>query len=150
MLICLVSCFGQESALSVARCRTDQRAWLAVLNPPDPVYDDDPRLPPWDDQSRQNREMQRCRLLDTALAKGYDSVTAEIVADRTIRIGRFLRRHDLLDQFNTENPDLKPVSPRQDRLARMQAFLTQHGLFQQFKREDAFTHRTARVVSGKK
>jgi hypothetical protein len=136
---------GQGDAI-LNKCRADQKLWISKLDPPDPIYDDDPRLPGWEAEDRQYREMQKCASADPDHRDGYYRVTSEIIADRTIRIGRFLRRHGKLEDFQRENPGLRADSPKVDRATRMTSFLRRHNLFGEFEREDATTHKNGLVV----
>jgi hypothetical protein len=145
MLLLYSVCFGQ-SIPSVQKCRADQELWLSNLEPANPVYDDDPRLPTWDREDRQYDEMQKCRAADPEHRSRYDQVANEIIADRTIRIGRFLRRHDRINQFNRENPTLRADSPKTDRAAQMTAFLHRHHLIAKFKSEDTAIHKHGLLV----
>lgn len=147
-LIVLIVCglgFGGTGP-KADKCRADQKLWLSKLNPPDPVYDDDPRLPTWDGEDRQYQEMRRCTVADHEYHAAYDRVMEEINADRTIRIGRFLRRHDRLDEFKQANPTLRPDSARAYRAALMIAFLRRQNLWSLFVTEDAEIHKNGLVV----
>jgi len=146
LLLAVVICSAQSTKPSVQKCRADQSLWLSKLDPPDPIYDDDPRLPGWDGEDFQYQEMQKCNSVDPEHRRDYDRVRSEIVADRTIRIGRFMRRHNLLEDFLRENPALRKDSPKSARAAKMIAYLTNHRLFVQFKNEDAAVHKSGLTV----
>jgi len=147
LLLLCARCFGQSDALTIEQCRSDQKLWLSKLDPPDPVYDDDPRLPPWDEQSRQNNEMHTCESVDPAHYAEYYRTQVEIRADQSIRMGRFMRRHNLLAQYKLESgaDDTKGSQRHSEntvhRAMQMEQFLKRKNLFSQFKREDSLIHK---------
>jgi hypothetical protein len=117
--------------------------WLSKLQPISPVFDDDPRLPAWGEQNREYDEMKKCQSVDPVGYVDYAQVMKEIVADRTIRMGRFMHRHNLLEQFYHENPRTTPPGklPKVELAANMETFLRNHKLMAQFEKEDANIHR---------
>jgi hypothetical protein len=146
LLLCAPS-FGQTDALTIEQCRKDQKQWLSKLDPPDPVFDDDPRLPVWDEQSRQYNEMHKCKSVDPAHYAEYYQTDVEIMADQSIRMGRFMRRHNLVAQYRREGGAGDTKSNERDseitvhRTMQMEQFLKSHNLFSQFRREDALIHK---------
>jgi hypothetical protein len=84
-------------APTVEQCRTDQELWLSKLEAESIVLIDFRELSDW------SREMRQCMGLDQKFEDRYYNTVAEANFAKATRFANFLDRHNLYEQFLTED-----------------------------------------------
>jgi len=88
-----------EHAPTVAQCQADQRLWLAQVEDIDHRSD----LPKFFEINDRMKEMGECEKVDPVNRRRYSDTQCELGAEQTLRLMKFIQRHNLLDQFTDED-----------------------------------------------
>jgi hypothetical protein len=89
-----------EHAPTVTQCRADQRLWFSKLGTPDNLDVANVSFTELDDW---RLEMGACFVVDPDLRPQYANTISEIYHTMFNRAEDFLARHDLFDEFITED-----------------------------------------------
>jgi hypothetical protein len=93
---------------SVTKCRENQKLYISKFNEATRLWlssdkKGDWPLPKMEGLTSWSEEMNRCKKVDSQNKCIYDFTIGEINADKVIRFGYFLHKHNLVEQFRQED-----------------------------------------------
>ena len=93
---------------SATKCRADQRLYISKLNEATKLWlaNDNKGewpLPKMEGLTSWSEEMNSCKKADPVNKCAYDFTIGEINAEKVIRFGQFLHKHNLVEQFREED-----------------------------------------------